>query len=50
MGQGVVEIEVALGGGAEGEVFHLGQAGGRILGGEARDVVRGAHGLLERSA
>ena len=43
---GMEEIEVAPR--RVGEVGLVGQAGGRILGREAGDVVRGAHRLLER--
>ncbi len=45
---GVEEVEVAAGGAGVGEVLGIGQAGGGVLGGEAGDVVGGAHGLLER--
>ena len=45
---GVEQVEVHAGLGRGGHVLGVGQAGGRILGGEARDVVGGAHRLFER--
>ena len=47
---GMEQVEVAPRGCVVGQVGFVGQAGGRIFGGEAGDVVRGAHRLLERGA
>ena len=44
----VEEVEVEAGGRGVGQGVVLGQAGSLVLGGEARDVPRGAHRLLDR--
>ena len=49
-GPGMEQVEVARQRLAERQVVGVGQAGGRVFGGEARDVVGGAHRLLERRA
>jgi hypothetical protein len=45
---GVEQVEVARRRGAGGEAVGVGQAGGAVLGGEAGDVPRRAHRLLDR--
>ena len=47
---GVKQVEVAHGGLAQGQIGRIRQTGGRVVGGEACDVVCCAHGLFERSA
>ena len=50
MAQGWNRSQVARGFGRRGQVLGIGQAGRRVLGGEAGDVVGRAHRLLERRA
>jgi hypothetical protein len=44
----VEQVQVARGFGGRGQVFGVGQAGGRVLGGEAGDVVGRLHRLAQR--